>query len=163
MAQADYYLKLDGIEGESSDDKHKGTIEVVSFSLGGQHGASGAAGGGSGTGKVQVHDMVITKKTDKSSPKLFLAFVSHQHIKKAELFCRKAGGKQDDYLTIVLDDVVVTRYNKSGASGGAHVIPTEQISLNFVKIEMEYKEQKPDGSMGGAVKAGWHLGQHKKV
>jgi type VI secretion system secreted protein Hcp len=163
MAQADYFLKLEGIEGESSDDKHKGTIELQSFSLGGNHDASGGAGGGSGTGRVVIHDMVITKKTDKSSPKLFLAFASHQHIKKAELFCRKAGGKQDDYLTIKLEDVVVTRYSKTGASGGPHVIPTEQVSLNFVKIEMEYKEQKPDGSMGGAVKAGWHLGQHKKV
>src|SRR5260370_33692327 len=46
MAQADYYLKLDGIEGESSDDKHKGTIEILSFSLGAQQAGTGGAGGG---------------------------------------------------------------------------------------------------------------------
>jgi type VI secretion system secreted protein Hcp len=163
MAQADYYLKLDGIEGESGDEKHKGTIEILSFSLGAQQAGTGGAGGGHGAGKVHIHDMVLTKKTDKASPKLFLACASGQHIKKGELFCRKAGGKQDDYLVIKLEEVMVTRYNKTGASNGPHVIPTEQISLNFVKIEMEYKEQKPDGSMGGAVKAGWHIGQHKKV
>ena len=163
MAQADYYLKLDSIDGESSDDKHKGEIELLSFTLGGQHSGTGASGsGGSGTGRVQVHDMVVTKKTDKASPKLFLAFTSHQHIKKAELSCRKAGGKQDDYLKITLSDVVVTRYNKTGASGGPHVIPTEQISLNFAKIEKEYKEQKQDGSLGGAVKAGWDVKANKQ-
>jgi type VI secretion system secreted protein Hcp len=163
MAQTDYFLKLDGIEGESSDDKHKGEIELLSLSLSGQHTGTGASGsGGSGTGRVQIHDLVVNKKVDKATPKLLLAFTSHQHIKKAEISVRKAGGLQNDYLKITLSDVVVTRVMHSG-SASSHVIPTEQLSLNFAKIEMEYKEQKADGSMGGAVKAGWDLAAHKKV
>src|SRR5262249_24450656 len=124
MAQVDYFLKLDGIEGESSDHIHKGEIELLSFTIGGQHSGSGAGGsGGAGTGRVQVHDMVVVKQVDKATPKLFLAFTSHQHIKKAEITARKAGGTQADYLRISLSDVVVTRIIQSGGAGGAHVIP----------------------------------------
>ncbi len=42
-------------------------------------------------------------------------------------------------------------------------MPVDQISLNFSKIEFEYKEQKPDGTLGGSVKAGYDLKQNKRV
>ena len=95
MAAVDYYLKIDGIEGESSDDKHKGEMECISFTLGASQTGSGAAGGGSGAGKVEIHDMVFHKKVDKGSPKLFLAIASHKHHKTATLHCRKGGGKHE--------------------------------------------------------------------
>jgi len=55
-SHADMFLKIDGIEGESTDSKHKNEIELQSFSWGATQPGSAGHGGGAGVGKVQVHD-----------------------------------------------------------------------------------------------------------
>jgi type VI secretion system secreted protein Hcp len=101
-------------------------------------------------------------KMNKATPKLMLACASGEHIKKAELVCRKAGKEQQEYLKIVLSDVLVSSY-QTGGSAGSSVVPMDQISLNFAKIEFEYKPQKADGTLDAAAKAGWDLKANKKV
>ena len=162
MAHVDYFLKVEGVDGESTDDKHKGEIQVESWSVGGTNGGSFDSGGGSGTGKVVLQDFHIVKKTDKASAKLLAACCTGQHLTKATLVCRKAGGDQQEFLTIILSPVLVSSFNTSG-SNGSDVIPMEQVSLNFGKIEYKYKEQKPDGSLGGEVIGGWDVTTNKKV
>ncbi len=162
MAAVDYYLKLDGIDGESADHKHKGEIDIESFSWGASQGGSHSSGGGGGAGKVSMQDLHFVMKVSKASPKLMLACASGQHIKKATLVCRKAGKDQQEFLKISLTDLLVSSY-QTGGSGHSDVVPTEQVSLNFAKIEFEYKEQKPDGTLGGAVKAGWDVKANKTV
>ena len=106
--------------------------------------------------------MCLLTEFSKASPSLFLACATGQHIKKAELFCRKAGGKQEEFLKVTLSDLIVSSY-QTGGSGGSDIIPMDQISFNFSKLEMEYKEQKDDGSVAGPVKAGYDLKQNVKV
>lgn len=162
MAAVDFFLKLDGIDGESTDDKHKGEIDIESFSWGvSQMGAHGSGGGG-GAGKAVFQDVHFTTKVGKASPKLMLACATGQHIKKATLTVRKAGGTQEEYYKVTLSDLLVSSYQSGGHSGG-DVIPTDQFSLNFSKIEIEYKEQKADGSVGSPVKAGYDVKANKKV
>jgi len=161
MANADFFLKLEGIEGESQDSKHKGEIELESFSWGATNTATGHVGGGAGSGKVNVQDIHFVKKIDKSSPKLCEKVFDGMPIKTGILICRKAGGNQQEYLTWKLTDVMISSYQAGGSAGSP--ILTEQYSLNFSKIELEYKEQKPDGTLGGAVKAGYDLKANKKV
>ena len=162
MAQVDYFLKIDGVEGESTDDKHKGEIEVESWSIGGANAGSFNSGGGGGTGKVQMQDFHFVKKVDKSSAKLFVSCATGEHLKTATLVCRKAGKDQQEFLTIVLSPVLVSSYN-TGGSAGSDVIPMDQVSMNYGKIEFKYKEQKPDGSLGGEVIGGWDVTTNKKV
>ncbi|MGA3127066.1 MAG: type VI secretion system tube protein Hcp [Candidatus Korobacteraceae bacterium] len=155
MAVADYFLKLDGIPGESQDSKHKGEIQLESWSHSATNrGTAGSGTGGMGAGKVDLGDLVFTKTVDKSGPKLFQACCSGEPIKSAVLVARKAGKEQQEYLKITLGDSLVSSYSL-GASGGSDVMPTEQFSLNFSTIKIEYKEQKPDGSLGGSVPASW--------
>jgi type VI secretion system secreted protein Hcp len=161
MAAVDFFLKLEGIEGESTDAKHKGAIDLESWTWGQAQTGSHSSGGGGGAGKVAMQDFQFTMKVNKASPKLLLACASGEHIKKAVLTCRKAGKDQQEYLKVIMEDLLVSSYQTGCHSGG--LTPTEQISLNFSKIEMEYKEQKPDGSLGGAVKAGWNVKENKKV
>ena len=161
MAAVDYFLKLDGIEGESTDKKHKGEIDVQSFSFGVSQGGTFSRGGGGGAGKASFQDMHFTKEYDKASPKLMLACASGQHIAKATLVCRKAGGDQEEYLKIEFGDILVSSYQIGGTSGSA--LPTDQFSLNYGKIEKEYKEQTAKGTLGGSVKAGWNLKENAKV
>src|SRR3954452_8031158 len=154
MAQVDYFLKIDGVDGESTDDKHKGEIEVESWSFGGTNAGSFNSGGGGGTGKVMLADFHFVKKTDKASAKLLTSMCVGEHIKTATLVCRKAGKDQQEFLTIVLSPILVSSY-QTGGSAGSDVIPMDQVSLNYGKIEYKYKEQKADGSLGGEVVGGW--------
>jgi len=158
----DCFLKLDGIEGESHDSKHKNEIDVQSWSWGQSQTGTHGSGGGGGAGKVSMQDFHFVMGVNKSSPKLMLACATGEHIKKAVLTCRKAGKEQQEFLIITFSDLLVSSFQTGGASGAGD-LPTDQISLNYAKIEFEYKEQKADGTMGGAIKAGYDLKQNKKV
>jgi type VI secretion system secreted protein Hcp len=162
MAAVDYFLKIDGIEGESLDAKHKNEIHIDSFSWSEKQSGTHMAGGGGGAGKVAMGDFNFTMKVNKSSPKLMLACANGDHIKTAVLTCRKAGGKAEGFYKITLSDILVSSYQTSG-SGHGDLIPHDQISLNYSKIEFEYKEQKHDGSMGAATVAGWDVKANKAV
>ena len=162
MAAVDYFLKIDGVDGESTDKVNKGFIDVESWSWGESNGSSHAVGAGSGAGKVSMQDFHFTMKMNKATPKLMLACATGQHIKSATLTCRRAGGKQEDFLKIKFENVLVSSY-QTGGSAGASILPMDQISLSFSKIEFEYKAQKPDGSLDSPVKAGYNVKENVKV
>jgi type VI secretion system secreted protein Hcp len=162
MAQVDYFLKIEGIDGESSDGTHKGEIDIESWSWGASQTGSHSAGGGGGAGKVSVQDFHFVMRMNKASPKLMLACATGEHLKKATLVMRKAGKQQQEYATFVMTDLLVSSYQTGGSAKG-DIVPLEQISLNYSKIEFEYKEQKPDGTLGGKVSAGWNVKENKKV
>lgn len=162
MAQVDYFLKIDGVESESGDAKHKGEIELESFSWGQSNTGTAGHGGGAGAGKVVAQDFHFVKKLDKASPLLMIGCATGKHFKSAILTTRKAGGEQHDYFKVTMSDVLVTSYQLGGAAA-ADIVPTEQISINFAKLEMVYKEQKPDGSLGGEVKQGYDYFKNVKL
>ena len=157
----DYFLKLEGIDGESKDSKHPGEIDLQSFSWGqAQTGSHGFGGGGAG--KVRMQDFHFVMKNCKASPKLFLACAEGEHIKKGVLVCRKAGKEQREFLKVTMSDLLVSSYQTGGSAHGDEV-PTDQVSLNFSKIEFEYKDQKADGTLGGTTKTGYDVKAMKKV
>ena len=162
MAAVDYFLKIDTIEGESPDSKHKGEIEISSFSFGANQSGSFATGGGGGAGKVHMQDFHFTMPLQKASPKLMLACANGEHIANCVLTCRKAGKDQQEYLQIKFSDVLISSF-QSGGSAGSEVLPVDAISFNFAKIEYIYKEQGKDGTLGGTVKAGYDLKAMKAI
>jgi type VI secretion system secreted protein Hcp len=162
VAVADYFLKIDGIDGESQDHKHKSEIHLESWSWGESNAGSAGHSGGGGAGKVNMQDFHFVMQINKASPKLAIACATGEHIKKAVLTCRKAGKDQQEFFKVTMSDLIVSSFQTGGSNHG-DVLPTEQISLNFSKIEWEYKEQKADGTLGGAVKAGWDQKQTKAV
>ena len=153
------FLKLDGIEGESKDAKHKGEIDVESFSFGASNQGS-PGGGGGGAGKVSFNDFSFTTRANKASPKLFLACASGQHIKTALLTVRKAGGQQQDFLKVTLSDVTVSGYHESAVDTAN--IPADQVTMNFAKIHVSYGGQRPAGTPDAPVTAGWDLKSNTK-
>jgi type VI secretion system secreted protein Hcp len=156
----DYFLKLDGIAGESLDLKHKDEIELESFGWGDMQQLAAAPGGGAGAGKVQVEDLNVIIKMSKASPLLFLACAAGEHIKEAILTARKAGKGQQEFLVFKFSDLIVASYHSAASTDDA---PIDQVAFNFAKIQVEYRPQKPDGSLGTAVKAGWDVKQSKKI
>ena len=160
----DYFLKLEGVDGESTDDKHKDWIEIDSFSWGlGQLMAEDGTqprGGGGGAGKVQIQDFNFVKKIDKSSPVLMLSCATGQHMKEGVLIGRKAGDKPLEYLKIKLTDILISGFQTGGSAGD--VVPTDQFSLNFAKIEFSYTPQDPRGGEGKTVTTTYDLKAAKK-
>ena len=162
-APVDYFLKIDGIAGESADAKHKNEIELVSFSWGATQSGAGAGagprGGGGGAGRVQIKPFEFTMKVNKASPQLFLAVCNGQHIKEANLSVRRAGKAQLEYLKIKFTDVLVSSYDQSAAEEG----PYEMVALNFGRIEFQYSQQNMKGAAGDWIKASWDLTKNQKV
>jgi len=155
MSQVDYFLKIDGIPGESGDAKHKDEIHLDSWSWSERQSGSMAEGGGGGAGKVKMNDFQFSMKVNKASPKLMLACACGDHIKKAVLTCRKAGKHQHDYAIITFSDLIVSSFSTGGSAQGA--VPSDAITLNFAAISYQYKEPKADGSLGAAVQTGYDL------
>ena len=161
MAKTDYFLKLDGIKGESQDSKHKSEIEVESFSWGATNSGAFAHGSGGGAGKVSFVDVHFTKLVDAASPELALSCASGKHIKSALLTVRKAGEDQQEYYKVKLTDVLVSSYQ--GGGHGGQLVPTDQFSLAFSKIEFSYSPQDQKGKLGSPVTFGWDVQANKKA
>ena len=161
MAAVDYFLKFEGVEAESLDHKHKGSIQVESWSWGETNSGSHGSGSGGGAGKVQMQDVHFTAKVHKGSPILKLKCASGEHIKKAVLTCRKAGKDQQEFLKFTFEDLLISSYQIGGSAHG-DIVPVEQVSFNFSQIEMEYKEQKADGTLGAATKGDWNVQTNKR-
>jgi len=157
----DMFLKLEGIKGEAHDHKHKDEIDIYSWSWGLSNQGSMGTGGGGGSGKVNVHDLSIQKKVDKSTAALFLHCASGKHIKEGLLTVRKAGDKPLEYLKVTLSDIIVSAVQHSGSQSGDTVM--ESLSLNFAKYKVEYMEQKADGSGTPAGETGWDVKANQKV
>jgi type VI secretion system secreted protein Hcp len=141
----DMFLKLDGVDGESKDEKHKGWIDIFSFSVGLSNQGAGHYGGGSGAGKGQISDISVSKQVDKSSATLYKFCFNGKHIKTGNIVMRKAAGDAAlEYLKYDMDEVVVTAVSTSESAGGG--IASESISLNFSKVKMTYDMQSDTGS-----------------
>jgi type VI secretion system secreted protein Hcp len=155
---ADYFLKLDGIKGESTDAKHKDEIELVSFQWGVEQ-AAGRPGSGAGAGKVHFKYFEFLMRVNKASPQLFLACASGKHIKEASLSVRKAGKGQLEYLKIKFTDVLVSSFNEAAGTEP----PQETVAFNFAKIQLDYSPQQAGGKLGPALGAGWDLSKNVKI
>ena len=153
----DMFLKIDGIEGESKDDKMGGQIHIDSFSFGVEQVGTAESGGGLGAGKAKFEDFEFTMPTQKASPKIYAACASGKHIKQAVLSIRKAGGKQEIYLKHTFSDLLISSFRT--ANGEPQ--PTDTVKFNFVKLATEYKEQLATGGLGGTTAASWDLKANK--
>ena len=156
---SDIFAKLGDIKGESQDAKHKDEIEVLSYSWGVTNSGSMAHGGGGGEGKATFHDLSFVHNIDKASPVLIQACATGVHLKEATFTHRKAGKGQQEYLVVKLNDVIVTAVTHGG-SGDGH---SENVSLAFAKVALEYKPQKADGSLDAGIHFKYDLKAHKEA
>ncbi len=159
----DMFIKIGDIMGECVDSKHKDEIDVLAWSWGMSQSGNMHLGGGGGSGKVSVQDLSFTKYLDKSSPNLLLMCCTGKHYPDAKLVVRKAGGDTPiEYMTMNLKDVLISSVS-TGGSGGEDRL-TENVTLNFAKVEVKYQPQKKDGSAdGGAISMGWNIEENKKL
>ena len=149
----DAFLYVDGVQGEATAKGFEGWIEILSFSFGASNAANIGSGTGGGAGKVRFQELKITKASDKSSAKLWLACCNGTHTKTGKLYCRKAGGTALQYLKYELSTLFCTSYN-IGASGdeeGKTETPVEELTFVYGALSFTYTPQKADGSADAAI------------
>ncbi len=157
----DMFIKVDGVTGESKDSAHSGEIDVIAWTWGLQQSGSRHMGGGGGSGKVNVQDLSFTKYVDKSSTDLMLFCCNGKHVKEATLTVRKAGESPLEYIKIKMSDCLVSGVTNGGSGGEDRL--TENVTLNFAKVEVEYTPQKEDGSGDAPATMGWDISKNEKA
>ena len=140
------FLDIQSIKGESMDAKHKDTIDVLSWSRGMSQTGTTHIGGGGGAGKVNVQDLSLTKYVDSASTALMKCCCTGEHLNRAKLIVRKAGLRPLEYLTIEMQEVMVTAIPTGGSGSDDRL--TENVTLNFRDVKTSYQRQRADGSGG---------------
>ncbi len=154
------FLKLAGIEGESTDAKHKGEIDVLAWSWGLSNPVTvGTAGSGAGAGHANIQDLSITKAVDLASPLLVTYCATGKHISDGSLAIVKAGGHGEDFLVFNMADVVVNSVQEGGSKGDNQL--TQNVSLAFSKWQLDYQPTKADGTTGPVTSSGWNITTNK--
>jgi len=148
-AVADIFLRLDGVDGESTDAKHKGEIDILSYSQSFKNAVSDATGGGGGAGKVTCGEITVLKNIDKSSPKLIGQVVTGKHIETGTLTFRSVGRAALEYYVVSLNDVLVTSIDQTDQNNPARIF--ERVTLNAAQFKFSYQQQKADGQLLPAV------------
>lgn len=153
----DAFLKLDGIDGETTRKGFEKQMAILSFSWGGSNPSTIGVSGGGGGGKGTLSHLSVMKKSDGASPKLFQNCMKGTHIKTGTLTLNKVGGQAAiDFVKYELENIFISDVQFSGSEGGDDA-PMESISLTFGKMTYTYTPQKPDGTKGEAVIGSWDV------
>jgi type VI secretion system secreted protein Hcp len=140
VAIADMFLKIPNVKGEARDADHKDEIEVVSWSWGAQTSAHG-------TGAQRSMDSLeIAKRVDSASTALLRCLAENLGT-TARLVVRKAGKTPAEYFILEMEKVRVVSIKLATEDAELN----EHVSLAFEKITVTYRQQAPDGSLGGAM------------
>ncbi len=160
----DVYLQIDGIKGESTDDKHKDWIECksVNWSVEQPKSATASTGGGHTAERCEHKDIVLSKLADLASPILLQTCSAGKTIPKARFeFMRADGqGERIKYFEIEIENVLIGAVTPSVQEGD---ILTEHVGLKFSKVKWKYTQQKVTGGAGGNTSGGWDLATNRIV
>jgi type VI secretion system secreted protein Hcp len=139
----DYFLKLDGVDGESVDSNHKNQIQIMSWSWGASQVSSVAGTGGSGAGKADLSDFSIMAYFDKATPKFFKSIGAGTHIKSGTMEAVKSGSDGKPYLKVDFKELFVSSLQVSGSSE----VPTISVSFSYNEIKIDYSVQDENGNL----------------
>jgi type VI secretion system secreted protein Hcp len=154
-ATEECFLRVDGVQGDSADARHRGEIELLSWSLGLTTPVAATSAGAAATvGRADFQPLRVTQRIDRAVPALVQIGASGRHVQSAVLSCRRPGREAADYLKITLQDVLVSGV-RLGDSADAP--PGAEITLAYGRISIEYRQQMPDGSLGPAAIGGWDV------
>jgi type VI secretion system secreted protein Hcp len=159
----DAFLKIKGVDGESTRKGFEKHIEIFSFSWGAHNPVDpGSAGGGTGAGRVTLSSFNIMKKVDSASPSLFGHCCTGKHFESATVTLNKASGDKETalpFLKYEFEEVFVESLQASGASGGDDK-PSESVSFAFNKVKFTYTPQTGRGQSGSPTSAAYDQRSH---
>jgi type VI secretion system secreted protein Hcp len=148
------FLKIEGIQGESTNAKHAGEMDVAAFKLGVLQSVVSGAGGGGGAGKATFAPIIIYKGIDKASPLLFLSCATGQHRPEAVLTLTDHG---KETFKVRLIDVLITACDMNSNNLENSELPLETVSLTYTKIEITYIPITSKGIPGTPIMVGFDV------
>jgi type VI secretion system secreted protein Hcp len=158
----DVYLQIDGIKGESGDDKHRDWIECksVEWKVTQPKSATASTGGGHTAERAELSEIMISKLADLATPLLLQTCAAGKTIPKAKLeFMRADGqGTRIKYFEIQLENVLIAVVHPKIEEGA---FMHEEVGLKFSKCVWRYTQQKIAGGVGGNTSGGWDLASNK--
>ncbi len=158
---SDFFLKIAGVEGESSDEMHQKEIDLLTWSFGVTSSASPLTTGGGASGKSKPTDFTFVAPTSKASPKLYQLVCTGKRVKSVVLTARRSGEVPQEYLTVTMNDALVTSYQV--APGETDGYPLDVVRLDYAKITYSYRPQNRDGSPGTAITFGFDFAANKAI
>jgi type VI secretion system secreted protein Hcp len=154
---ADIFLAIDGIQGDSTDARHKNQIAIESFAFLARRPTTSSS---RGAAAVRFNGLRLDKVYDVSSPKLFAAATSGRHLKSATVTFSTSGDPSGtDVLTYKLSDVTLTSYEQGGANPDQKALGSleEEIGLTAARVSVTEKTFNANGNPGPAVSASWQV------
>jgi type VI secretion system secreted protein Hcp len=156
----DIFMKVDGIKGEATDVNHPGEIEILSWNWGVAESFISSGSSGVVGGIPKIANFVVGKQVDKASPNLLRACLKVKHIKEVVLTQRRPGAGKVNFLTITLQDVLIS--SLTDVEADAAPTPTETVAFNFAKVIYEYVPKKPNGQPDTPVTLKWDVKARKE-
>jgi type VI secretion system secreted protein Hcp len=159
-ALAAAYMKLGDIKGESTDDRHKDEIAIVSYSQTFSNSATSAPGARSAGGATcgPVH---VLKNIDRASPGIIRLAVTGQHTPEAITTFSTEGESPSDYYKVTMTDVVVTLISQADTADPARII--ESVGMIARTFRFEYTRFNPDGTPGPTQVFSFDCGTNKAL
>lgn len=152
------YLEFEDIKGESQRSDHEEQVDVHGCKWHVRQRSSAATGSGRTQARSEVGGMTFYKWYDASSPYLALTAMKGSNLKTVKFYARKDSGDVHlDYLTIKMDNCIITEYEMLNVPGmaategqdeGLVQSIEERLTLSFENIDILYKLQKEDHSTG---------------
>ncbi len=162
----DCFLKIDNIEGESSDSKHQGWIEVLRYGIGVKQtvSATASSAGGASAERADFSDFSFRKYLDKATPKLTLACADGTHIDKIVVELCRAGTDKVTFMTYTLSNCLISQIDTTSGNDTGANFPAETIKINYGTIEWKYvRQNRKGGGAIGNVATGWNLQKNCKL
>ena len=160
----DAYLQIDGIKGESADDRHRDWIEVshVSWNIHQPRAEAVSTAGGHTSGRAELSVLTFRKLADLSSPVLQQHCAMGKTLGKAKFeFMRADGdGKPICYYTVELENIMISGVSPDSNDGG---IITEDIQFAYTRIKWKYTKQGIRGGTEGNASGGWDCAAHNCI
>lgn len=155
------YVKIDEIKGESTVEKYKDQIEALNFSYSCYQPVSEARSGSiHTTGRANHGTFNFSKYTDIASADICATMWQGKTLPSAVVtVVTNNGDEVIEYLVITLSNIVISNFS---LHGGGNSVSSEEVSLSFSKIKVEYRNQGEDGSTPGNKPAEWDLATEKK-
>jgi type VI secretion system secreted protein Hcp len=152
QSKVDMFVKMTGrkqgvMKGESEDGKHKGEIDIESFHWGVVQGFTAQ---GQATGKRQPGKFKFVMRSQSATPLILSACSCNESLSEVVITCRKAGGHQQEYIKWTLTNASVAEV-ETGFLIPGQIMPYDQVSLVFQKIQLEYKPQTSTGTLGAGI------------
>ena len=178
MATAPFeiYVKLDGIEGESTVRGHENETIVLSYEQSIDHPAPPLTGStGVAPGRPTFSGVRFRKPLDKGSIPLLLACAASTVIRSARFAFRRTGTGLDFYL-VTLADVQVRHIVQRAGAGAQYPLSfdtltsgidttgfLDEVTLSYSRIQWEYHPVTATGAPGPVVTGGWDLRLNQKI